>query len=448
MSDLLSIGLSGVSAYRAAMTATSDNVANAETPGYARRSVRLREAVVPSSGGVGLGNGIRFSGVRASGVDRAWDDFQAAEARLSASAAGRATTRQDWLEKIEGALGHGDSSVGPLIGKFFDAGVALAANPRDRLGRAAMLAALDDATTAIRNAAEALGNVATGIGAEAQLEVEGLNADLATLAEINLSIRAAEPGRSSFASLQDERDRIIDRIAEKIDVSVSLADDGTATLTLARATGVTLLDMRSRAVAILVPAADGRLALNLSTNGTVVPLPASGGTLAGLIDVAASTADRRADLEAIATDFVDTVNTWSAAGRDLAGNPGGPLLAMAAGALTIKLATTDPADIAAASATAENGNLLDIPSMRGSDGAEARWAALVAGSAQSLASARSEAAAASSRRDNSFAARDEISGIDLDREAAELMRFQQAYNASTRIIQVARETLQSILDLF
>ena len=51
-------------------------------------------------------------------------------------------------------------------------------------------------------------------------------------------------------------------------------------------------------------------------------------------------------------------------------------------------------------------------------------------------------------RDQAFAARDETSGIDLDREAAELLRFQQAYGASTRIIQVARETLQSILDLF
>jgi flagellar hook-associated protein 1 FlgK len=65
-----------------------------------------------------------------------------------------------------------------------------------------------------------------------------------------------------------------------------------------------------------------------------------------------------------------------------------------------------------------------------------------------LASAKSENSAVSARRDGAFAARDDIAGIDLDREAAELIRFQQAYDGSAKIIQVARETLQSILALF
>jgi flagellar hook-associated protein 1 FlgK len=65
-----------------------------------------------------------------------------------------------------------------------------------------------------------------------------------------------------------------------------------------------------------------------------------------------------------------------------------------------------------------------------------------------LSSARSEAAAASTRRDGSFAARDEVAGIDLDREATELLRYQRAYDGSAKIIQVSRDTLQAILDLF
>jgi len=40
-----------------------------------------------------------------------------------------------------------------------------------------------------------------------------------------------------------------------------------------------------------------------------------------------------------------------------------------------------------------------------------------------------------------------VSGVNIDEEAVDLMRFQQAYQASTRVIQVARETLQSILDI-
>lgn len=448
MSDLLSIGLSGVSAYRTALAAVGDNVANAEVEGYARRSVRLTEGGLVGEDAVGQASGFRFTGVKAAAVERAWDDFQAAESRLSASADGRASTRSYWLGQVEGSLGYGELSVGSRIGAFFNSGVALAANPRDRLGRSAMLSALDDAASTIRSTAEALQSSAAGITGAASREVDALNGDLEALARVNVSLLQSAPGRSSFASLQDERDRLIDRIAQRIDVSVGLEDNGQATLTLARAPGVTLLDPAGRGLVVMAAASDGRFSLNLVDDGTTVPLPVSGGTLAGLVDVAASTADKRADLEAIASQFVTELNAWSAAGRDLAGNPGGPLLVMTAGALSIQLATTNPDLVAAASATADNGNLLDLPALRGTDGVEAKWAALIAGSAQSLSSAKSEAAAAATKRDNSFAARDETSGIDLDREAAELMRFQQAYGASTRIIQVARETLQSILDLF
>ena len=163
-------------------------------------------------------------------------------------------------------------------------------------------------------------------------------------------VRAA-PGRSATASLQDERDRLIDSIARRVDVSVSLADNGIATLTLARAPGVTLIEPAGRGLVVLSTATDGRLSLSLADNGTPIPLPASGGTISGLVDVAASTADKRADLEAITAQFVSELNAWSAAGRDLAGNPGGPLLTMSAGALSVTTAITDPDLVAAASAT-------------------------------------------------------------------------------------------------
>ena len=73
MSDLLGIGLSGITAYRTALTAVGDNVANAETPGYARRTITLHEA---AGGGVtGESGAMRFSGDRVASVARSWDEF-------------------------------------------------------------------------------------------------------------------------------------------------------------------------------------------------------------------------------------------------------------------------------------------------------------------------------------------------------------------------------------
>ena len=449
MSDLLSIGLSGVTAYRTALAAVADNVANAEAPGYARREVRLREGINAGSESPIYREGLMFAGVEAASVNRAWDAFRAADSRYAASAAGRADVRQQWLGSIETALGDGPSAVGSLVGAFFNAGEALAATPSDRLGRTAMLMALGSASNAIRNTADGLSRVSESIAQAAQLEIDGLNADLAALGEVNSALRQTAPGRTSRASMEDERDRLIDSIANRIDVAAAFDKNGVATLTLGRVAGVTLLDPTKRAVVSSATAVDGRISLRMFADGTTTPLPAMGGRLSGLVEVAASTEDKRLEIEGIAVQFVGEVNNWSAQGRDSAGNPGGPLLSMSAGATSLALTTNDPDAIAAASADGtENGNLLALSSLRGPNGTEARWAALVASQAQSLNSARSEAAAASTRRDGSFAARDEVSGVDLDHEATELLRYQRAYDASSKIIQVSRETLQSILDLF
>lgn len=70
---------------------------------------------------------------------------------------------------------------------------------------------------------------------------------------------------------------------------------------------------------------------------------------------------------------------------------------------------------------------------------------MVAAHAQTVSAAKAQDSAASTRRDGALAARAELSGVDLDHEAAELLRFQQAYQGSARVIQVARDTFQSIL---
>jgi flagellar hook-associated protein 1 FlgK len=67
--------------------------------------------------------------------------------------------------------------------------------------------------------------------------------------------------------------------------------------------------------------------------------------------------------------------------------------------------------------------------------------------ALALAGRNSIVDAQTSIRDAAVSARDSVSGVNIDEEAVDLMRFQQAYQASARVIQVARETLQSILDI-
>jgi flagellar hook-associated protein 1 FlgK len=449
MTDLLGIGRAGVTAYRTALAAVGDNVVNAETPGYARRSVVIRESPVAFGASPIYRAQTTFGGADAVGVQRAWDDFKAADTRLAAGDAGRADARVRWLTTTEAALDDGDNGVGPGLTAVFNAGEALASDPGGQLPRRQFLLALDDAAGTIRTSAEALARTAEGIAGEAQTTVDAINADLVSLGKLNVALHRAGTGTSAHAQIADERDRLLDGLSAKIGIDVTLDEAGAATVTLAGATGTTLLSQKNPALLGLDRSADGRLSLVMSGGSTATVVSPTAGSLAGLIEVAASVSDRRAQLDGIVADFAAGLNNWQAQGLDANDAAGAPLLSIIGGAETLTLATTDPDAIAAAApAGAANGNLLALKALRGADGAEQRWAALITSHSQVVASAKSEADAAMARSQGAFAARDEVSGIDLDQEAAELIRFQQAYDGSAKIIQIARETLQSILNLF
>ena len=86
--------------------------------------------------------------------------------------------------------------------------------------------------------------------------------------------------------------------------------------------------------------------------------------------------------------------------------------------------------------------------LRTATGTEQGYEKLALGQAQSLLTARSESKAATAFDVATREARDNISVVDLDREAADLIRLQQSYEAAARVIQVARETMQSVLAIF
>ena len=107
MSDLLSIGISGLSAYRNALDAVDENVANSQSAGYTRRRVVLEQSQITSRGDIAYGEQVLFNGVSTAGVVRAWDEFKAAEARYATTGAARAAVREQWLTSVENALDDG-----------------------------------------------------------------------------------------------------------------------------------------------------------------------------------------------------------------------------------------------------------------------------------------------------------------------------------------------------
>jgi flagellar hook-associated protein 1 len=449
MTDLLGIGASGVLAYQSALAAVSDNVANANTPGYTRRSANLVESPTASASSPYYKNTSVQGGVDVAGVTRAWDDFKAGEVRITAADAGQADAKSRWLSAAQGAIDSSDTGVGAKVTAFFTAGDALAADPTSATARTQMLSALGDAANALSTTASGLSRVSDGISTEAQTTVSSVNDALSSLAQINIALHRAGAGTSAAASLQDQRDSLIDSLSANLGVTASFDSAGAATLTLT-GTSTTLLDSKGAVQIGMQQATDGRISFSMITPaGDQQAIAPTGGELAGLASAASTVSSRRIQLNGVAADFTASVNGWQAQGVDANGNPGAALLSISGGADTLKLTATDPNAIAAASTDGTaNGNLLTLSAPRDSNGAETRINGLVTGLAQQVSSATSEATTTASQRDAALAARDAVSGVDLDKEAADLLRFQQAYSASAKIIQTARDTLQDILQLF
>ena len=438
MSDLLGIGYSGLKAYSRALSTIGDNIANAQTPGYARRRLEMMEAV-------GGGNSVFYrgntnpGGVDIRGINRSVDGWLIEDSRITSGDAERSATKLGWLNKTEDALSDETNGIKTGLTKLYTTADQLTSDPANRTLRSQFLQSADDIASGFRTAAGQLDRMGEGIEGAASSGVEQFNADLTALEQINIGLRKSRPGSTNEASLLDERDRLLDKLSSQAGVSPTFDNNGAVTL---RASGSGDLLVGGGVVnPITVTAApDGRL--SYSVGGS--PLAISTGSLAGLAEGANHVADQRAALDTMATQFAAQLNSAHQAGTDANGNPGQALFT-GTSAATLTVAPLAPDQVAAANASGSNGNMLALGAMRGANDPESRWSGHLASQAQTVASARAQDAAAATRADASAAARDSVSEVDLDKEAAELLRFQQAYAAAARTIQVARETMQTLL---
>ena len=83
----------------------------------------------------------------------------------------------------------------------------------------------------------------------------------------------------------------------------------------------------------------------------------------------------------------------------------------------------------------------------GSGGFQKIFNTIVAGVGASVQSGDISLQAAEANRDAAAEAETQFSGVNLDTEAAALMEFQQAYQASARILSTARELFQALMDV-
>ncbi len=440
-SDLFSIGLSGLRASRGALELTAQNIANAGTEGYIRRSLRLSEA-----GGIGswlAPNDLTLSGVRVDGVTRNADLFRQAEVRRTSSDFARATEELGGFENIEAALEQ--SGLYPAMTTFEGSLQRLESNPVDPALRAG---ALEDARTLARSfnlAAGSLDTARDGLAFAAQAGTDQVNTFAAELARVNLQLTRSSSGSSDQTMLLDRRDSLLQQISAQVGISTAIGPDQSVTVRLGGSTGPALVSAGTIQPLAMTIAADGTIGFSIAGTAVAVGAGALAGQAQGLIAVR----DRKAELDGIATTLMTAANAAQGNGTALDGTVGQPLFS-GVGAAGIALALTSGADWATAPAGAAAGSRdpANLTVLRNAlDGAKVtdQLDGLLFAASSATAARRTTATALDSIAGAARLALAEQAGVSLDDEAANLVRFQQAFQASGKVIQVASDLFDTLL---
>jgi flagellar hook-associated protein 1 FlgK len=447
VSDILNIGASGVRAYQSAISTVSENIANSGVEGYSKRSSDLTE-VAASNNVLARAATTSGNGVIASGISRSADPLKAADVRSAGADMARSDSAVAWLDQIQSALT--GNQLSDRLTSFFTSATAVAADPSASAPRSTMLEAASGVAQAFTATGNALDQVATTLDATAQQSVTTLNSLAAALAKTNDAIGRSTPGSNGAAQLQDQRDQLLEQMSAISDVSVTTDAAGRASVRVGGSGGPVLVSGNDAGMLSYARGSEGAVQFALSRDGTVSSAAISGGALAGIADGAQKLAAAQSQLDQTASSFTDGVNQVQAQGRDLDGTPGAAMFATGDDPTDISVALSDPRGIAAAApggGKGDNSNLAGLTSLRSSADPEGAVTGLVATNAAALASRQTVASAQSAIHDSAVAARDGVSGVSIDSEAVDLLRFQQAYSASSRVIQTARDLFQSIIQI-
>ncbi|MEP3227094.1 MAG: flagellar hook-associated protein FlgK [Parasphingorhabdus sp.] len=443
MSDLLAIGRSALQVNARALEVVGSNIANAENPDYVRRSLNVGDTTIYGSTNPLYGKFTGVGGVEINGLVRASDKFLEAATRQTGADRVRTDVLVQWLDQGEIALANNQSDVGSQLTQLFGSAEELSAIPFEPALRGQFLGDIEDTVARFNQTASNLSATTTLINGAATQEVSELNLALAELAEVNEKLQPTQPGTAQHVALLDQRDAALTVITEKLDVEINFGDDGLVDVSR---NGTDLVAFNTVSPVNFIANAGG--AFDIDIGGVVQSAPTNG-TLGGLHRAQSNIASSASELDALAVQFADELNGWQANGRTDGGAVGAAVVSHGGGAASLAMTGLTIDDLALASpAGVANGNILAFVDLRTPGGTEQQFEGLVLTQAQNLLSARSESEAATAFDRATRESRDRISVVDLDREAADLIRLQQSYEASARIVQVARETIQSVLAIF
>ncbi len=452
LSSIMDTSLSALLAAQAGLATSGHNIANANTPGYNRQDVVFgtRQPRILPYGSIGRG-------VEVQGIRRIQDEFLLGNLRSQAARLNSYASVDTTLYDIEGVLGSVDNDhLGNALNKFFAAWNDLAQPPFSLGLKEGVLTAARTLVDDFHAIDDALGQIEDDLNRNIQAEIDNLNRLLTGVGDMNRQVMSAETNGQPANDLRDQRDLLVTRIAELAEVTVLNRDDGSQDIILAGRTmvardHVTLLEG--------TPAAAGSgYRLDVVTAASQQAVTLSEGRLQGLLNSRDIHLDQvRSQLDTVAAQLVAEVNALHTQGTTVAGSGIAFFTGSTMRDIAVNSAVADNPGLVARGRTGADGDnelalaiadLADNGRLRPDNrsvGESYRVLVLeIAGQRNShdfmVENQQSVVASLSARMAS-------ISGVSLDEEGANLVRYQNSYNAAAKVIATVQEMYDTLLNM-
>lgn len=445
INQLLHIGQRALQAYDAGMNAVAQNVANADTEGYHRRRVTMSSDATGSNGVIigPPGATDRMAGVSVQQFERVRDRLLSASAREAQTGLGGAEEEARIMGGVEGAFAVGtDGSLSNTLGDFWNAWSDVADNPTDIGARETLLSSAASLTSTFGQIDQDLSRIQNETQNVLSRGVEDANGLITKIADLNGQIQSARAAGSPNLSAEDERDQLVKQLASFAPVNVQEKDAGY----MVSINGKNVVQGDNAQTLSLDETSN-----TLSLDGTTTQLSLSneqGKLGAWTHTLQTALPGVRNDLDALADKIVTDVNDLHEDGYNLNDNDG---IAFFAGnsASTISVnPNLTPEQIAASDVQGEHGNAnqaLDILDLR--EGIDNEAVRIVTDVGTQVEQANKRASSQSAVLAQAEGMERGVSGVSLDEEMTKMIEYQQAYAASSRVIQTAQQMMDTLLSL-
>jgi flagellar hook-associated protein 1 FlgK len=303
MSGSFSIGRSGLAASQLGMNITGNNIANANTPGFSRQRVDLAPSANQLQGRLRIGNGVDVQGIR-----RLTD--QALQQRLlaSTSAESAAITNSSLLggmEQIAAKLdAQGRLQLNKEVNAFFDAWSSLGSN-NPTTTRSTVVEQGSALASYLRTLRGQINSQTGTIDAQLSAAATSTDSLLREVARLNTQIASA--GSSAAASLQDQRDGVLAKLANLVDITTAPQDNGTVNVYVGSTMLVDAGTYRGVKIDTRTVGTEQVVVLATADNGEVIG--AKGGRVAALLQQHGTSVQEALDrLDRLASELIHEVN--------------------------------------------------------------------------------------------------------------------------------------------